>query len=227
MEDGGRLRLKRAVRYTMSLIVLMWCVKLLETASGYDFSGLGILPRTLTGSVGILTAPFIHGDFFHLFSNTIPLMLLGVGIFYFHDKVALYVVLIIYFMTGVWVWMMARDAYHIGASGLVYGLLFYLLVSGFISRSRHALAISFVILVLYGGGFAYGLIPRGDGISWESHLMGAISGVFCAIYFRKVVRPAQATEHEITYSYTYIEKKPDDPSEVYTYTYRNSSSDDR
>ena len=87
-------------------------------------------------------------------------------------------------MTGFWVWIAARDAYHIGASGLVYGLISFLLFSGFLRRDAKTLAVSFAVLILYGSNMVYGLLPTNTEVSWESHLLGAVAGLFCAIYFR-------------------------------------------
>lgn len=181
---GEGIRLRKSIYYTLAFVALIWGVKIIEFAFDYNFGEFGILPRTLSGSVGIFTAPLIHGDVYHLLSNTLPIIILGVGLFYFYDKIALWVVLLIYLITGFWVWIAARDAYHIGASGIVYGLLTFLLFSGFFRRDSSTLAISFIVLFLYGGTFLTGMVPEDSGISWESHLMGAIAGVFCAVYFR-------------------------------------------
>lgn len=182
MREG--IKLRRSIYYTLAFVALIWGIKIIEFTFDYNFGEFGILPRSLSGSVGIFTAPLIHGDVYHLLSNTLPITILGVGLFYFYDRIALWVVLLIYLITGFWVWVAARDAYHIGASGVVYGLLTFLLFSGFFRRDSSTLAISFIVLFLYGGTFLTGMIPEDTGISWESHLMGAIAGVFCAVYFR-------------------------------------------
>lgn len=217
-----RKKFDRSVKYTFSFVILIWSLKLVEVAFHLDFGVLGILPRTVEGSIGIFTAPLIHGDFYHLLSNTFPLIILGFGLFYFYDKIALHVIFLIYLMTGFWVWIAARNAYHIGASGIVYGLLTFLLLSGFLRRDKNTLAISFVILVLYGGSFLVGVIPTRAGISWESHLMGAIAGVFCAIYFRKSnveisKRLNKVEDYEFDFHYDYIEKSKEVAPRTYSY----------
>lgn len=225
-----RRKLERSVKYTFSFVIIIWALKLIEIGFQLDFGVLGILPRTAQGSIGIFTAPFIHGDFYHLLSNTFPILILGVGLFYFYDKIALNVILLIYLMTGFWVWMAARDAYHIGASGIVYGLLTFLLFSGFFRRDKNTLAVSFIILVLYGGSFFIGVIPNKPGISWESHLMGAIAGIFCAIYFRnykigiKPKLPSANLNSVVEYEYQYIESQSKDNPKVYNYTYTNTKN---
>ncbi|MEL7004050.1 MAG: rhomboid family intramembrane serine protease, partial [Bacteroidota bacterium] len=227
-KDGVRFR--KSVYVTLSFIIAIWMIKIFEYTLDFDLGSLGILPRTIKGSIGILTAPLIHGDIYHLLSNTFPIIFLGVGIFYFYDKIATIVIGLIYIMTGFWVWIAARDAYHIGASGVVYGMLTFLLFSGFIRRDTQTLSISFIVLFLYGGGFATGLVPTDAGISWESHLMGAIAGVFCAIYFKNFklaqakVEEEKVEESNITYRYQYLEKGNQAPSQGTTYTIKVSLS---
>ena len=120
-------RFKIGVAYSLAFILLLWSVEALEQAFALDFRNFGILPRTLSGTVGIITAPLVHGDIYHLISNTFPLIILGIGVFYFYRSIAFEVIFLIYVLTGIWVWVIAREAYHIGASGLVYGLLSLLL----------------------------------------------------------------------------------------------------
>ena len=179
------IKFKNSVFFVVSFTLLLWGVKALEWAVALDFGFLGILPRTLSGTMGIITAPLIHGDALHLISNTFPLLLLGVSVFYFYDKIALEVFAWIYFLSGFWVWMAARDAYHIGASGLIYGLVAFLFFSGLFRRDTKSLTISLIVIFLYGG-MLQGLFPTDGRISWESHLLGAMAGAFCAFFYRKV-----------------------------------------
>lgn len=179
------IKFRNSVSFVVSFTILLWVVKALEWAVELDFGFLGILPRTLSGTMGIFTAPLIHGDVLHLISNTFPLLLLGVSVFYFYDRIALEVFAWIYFMSGFWVWMAARDAYHIGASGLVYGLVAFLFFSGLFRRDTKSLSISLIVIFLYGG-MLQGLFPTDGRISWESHLLGALAGAFCAFFYRDV-----------------------------------------
>lgn len=179
------IRLRNSIGFILPFTILLWLVKGLEYAVGMDFGFLGILPRTFTGTMGIITAPLIHGDILHLLSNTFPMLLLGVSVFYFYDRIALEVFAWIYFMSGFWVWMAAREAYHIGASGIVYGLVAFLFFSGLFRRDTRSLAISLVVIFLYGG-MLQGIFPTNQEISWESHLLGAMAGTFCAFFYRNV-----------------------------------------
>jgi membrane associated rhomboid family serine protease len=181
--DAESRKFKNSIYISLSFVVILWFIKFVEFAMDYDFAIYGIHPRHVSGVIGIFTGPLIHGDFSHLASNTLPLLILVIGLFYFYQKVALEVVLWIYFMTGFWVWIAARNAYHIGASGLVYGLVSFLFFSGIFRRDTASIAISLIVVFLYGGMF-YGILPLTEGISWESHILGAIAGILCAFYFR-------------------------------------------
>lgn len=229
MEKSG-IKLRRSIYYTLAFVAFIWIIKIIEYTFHYNFGDYGILPRTLSGSIGIFTAPLIHGDVFHLLSNTFPLITLGVGIFYFYDKIAPTVLLLIYLMTGFWVWVAAREAYHIGASGLVYGMLTFLLFSGFLKKDTKSLALSFIVLLLYGGSFFTGIIPGDHTVSWESHLMGALAGLFCAIYFRnytiggkvkKTILKGSESQYIYHYSDEVVQAKNDEdapPSSNVIYT---------
>ena len=165
-------------------LFLIWFVKFIEFGFQTDLSFLGVLPRRMEGLFGIITSPLVHDDIKHLFDNSIPLFLLSLAIFYFYREVAYKVFFIIYFLTGLLVWLFAREAYHIGASGLIYGFAAFLFLSGIIKGNRNLLAISLLVVFLYGS-MVWGLFPYDYKISWESHLMGAISGGITAIIFRK------------------------------------------
>lgn len=147
---------------------------------------LGIMPLKVSGLVGILTAPLIHENYSHLAANSIPLLVLGISLFFFYNEIAYKVFFLIYIITNIWVWSFARDAYHIGASGVVYGLAAFLFVSGFLRRHSQLKAISFLVVFFYGG-IVWGVFPHffpDKNISWESHLSGIISGVILAWFFR-------------------------------------------
>ncbi|GAA5027937.1 hypothetical protein GCM10011506_15640 [Marivirga lumbricoides] len=110
-------------------------------------------------------------------------MLLVIILFFFYDKIALKALLLVYILTGVSVWFIAREAYHIGASGVIYGIASFILFSGLLRKNQSSLALSFVVLLLYGGMF-YGVLPQEGHISWESHLMGLLSGLIVAVYLK-------------------------------------------
>ncbi len=162
----------------------MWAVKLIENFSHQSFVHYGIYPRHFDSILGIITSPFIHADFAHLISNSLPVIVSGAIIFYFYRSIAFSVFAWIFFATGFWVWAMARNAYHIGASGLVYGLIGFLLFSGIFRKNKQLLALSLFVTFLYGS-FVWGLLPLKEEISYESHLLGFIAGLITAYNFRK------------------------------------------
>jgi membrane associated rhomboid family serine protease len=166
-------------------IFFMWLVKIVEVLFDLDFTGFGIFPLTAKGLPGIVLSPFIHADFNHLFNNSLPLFFLSVALFYFYSEVALKVFVWTYFITGALVWIAGREAWHIGASGLVYGLASFLFFSGIVRRYFRLIALSLLIVFLYGS-MVWGLFPDiYKNVSWESHMLGFFSGVVLAVIFRK------------------------------------------
>jgi len=166
------------------IVFFMWLVKSVELLFGADLSHLGIYPLEVKGLPGIFLSPLIHDDFKHLISNSIPLIVLGTGIFYFYSDVAVKVVLWIYFLTGLFVWFVGREAWHIGASGLVYGFASFLFFSGIIRKYFRLIALSLLVVFLYGS-MIWGMFPDFYvNVSWEGHSMGFVSGILLAIWFR-------------------------------------------
>lgn len=165
-------------------VFLMWLTKIIEILFDIDLSKFGIYPLTEKGLYGILFSPFIHADFGHLFNNSLPLFFLSIALFYFYSEVALKVFIWTYFLTGLLVWLAGRDAWHIGASGLVYGLASFLFFSGIIRRYFRLIALSLLIVFLYGS-MVWGLFPGVyKNVSWESHMLGFFSGVVLAVSYR-------------------------------------------
>ncbi|HMP98727.1 MAG TPA: rhomboid family intramembrane serine protease [Cyclobacteriaceae bacterium] len=167
------------------MVFIMWLVFTVEVYLQTDFNFLGIAPRRLFGLIGILTAPLIHGDLYHLISNTIPLLFLGATLYFFYERIAGIVFFRSYFWTNILVWLFAREALHIGASGLVYGLASFLIFLGWFRRDFISLFISIIITLAYGGVF-YGILPQDPRVSWEAHLAGAMVGVFSAYQLSKI-----------------------------------------
>lgn len=161
---------------------LMWLVSLLSYLTGADLAFLGIMPRNFLGLIGVFFGPLIHGDLLHLLSNSFPLVLLSGFILYMHRRVALKVFVLIYLGSGLLTWLIGRQAYHIGASGVIYGMAGYLLFNGFLRQNRASMAVSLAVLFLYSGLF-YGLFPGEAGVSWEGHLAGIFIGLVAAIAY--------------------------------------------
>ncbi|WP_299759310.1 rhomboid family intramembrane serine protease [uncultured Pontibacter sp.] len=163
-------------------VALMWLVSLLSYLTSANLGFLGIMPRNFLGLIGVFFGPLIHGGLLHLLSNTFPLVLLSGVILYIHRNVALRVIVLVYLLSGLLTWLIGRQAYHIGASGVVYGLAGFLLFNGFLRQNRGAMAVSLAVIFLYSGLF-YGLFPGEERVSWEGHVAGLVSGLVAAIAF--------------------------------------------
>ena len=167
---------------TLSIALIVVGVHVIAFAFDSNLHRLGIEPRKMFGLIGILAGPFVHSGWDHLFSNLGPFIGLGAALWYFHPKVAGQSLLWIYLLCGAWVWIIGRPSYHIGASGIVYGLAAFLFFSGVVSRKISELAVSFIVVLLYGS-MVWGVLPLYPGISWESHLCGAMAGAVMAWYY--------------------------------------------
>ena len=163
------------------LIGLLWGIQLInaELFNG-RLAHYGIRPRQLTGLQGILWAPLLHGSTSHLLANTIPLLTLGWLIMLQETEDFLTVTIITAFVSGLGTWLVgASTSIHIGASGIVFGYFGYLLLRGYFERSATSIALSFMVIMLYGG-LIWGVLPTQQGISWEGHLFGFIGGGLAA-----------------------------------------------
>ena len=179
------MRFEESLVVPVRFVLILWVVYAIGLILPYDLAVLGIYPRSFLGMIGILLAPLIHGSILHLVSNTIPLLFLGIILFLFYDRIANKVFFQCYFFTNILVWIFARSSLHIGASGLVYGLASFLIFFGMFRKDIRSIVISLIILVLYGG-LVYGILPQQPGVSWESHLMGALVGLITASQLAKV-----------------------------------------
>ncbi len=180
-------RFHAALIVPLFMLILMWIERFAEYAFGISLAFLGIHPLHADGLPGIILSPFIHGGFKHLLANSVPFLILSVALFYFYRNLAVKVLLFVWLMTGIWVWIMGREAYHIGASGLIYGMASFLFFSGVIRKNTQLAALALVVAFLYGSmiwGAVPGFFPK-EHISWESHLGGLFSGLVMAIYYRK------------------------------------------
>lgn len=198
--------------YPALFILILWIILVIGIVFDLDLGFLGIYPRKPSGLIGIVTAPFIHADAGHLFANSIPLFVLGGCMFYFYKEIAVNSLLLIYFVTGLWVWVGGRESYHIGASGVVYGLASFLFFSGIIRRDGRLLAITMLVTFLYGS-MVWGIFPDffpQRNISWESHLWGLVAGFIVAIYYRKQGPQRKKYEWELEEEAEEAEKEQDD-----------------
>jgi membrane associated rhomboid family serine protease len=183
-----RVELQRifvAMVIPLLLIFLMYMMKVLEIGMDWNFLHLGVYPLTKKGVFGIFAHPLVHGSFRHLFANTIPFLFLSWCLFYFYKNIASYIFFVIWIGCGIITFLIGKEGWHIGASGIIYGLAFFLFFSGIIRRHIPLIAISLLVTFIYGG-LVWNMFPffAKPSISWEGHLSGAIAGTLCAYAFK-------------------------------------------
>ena len=179
-------RLLRSFIVPIGFVAIIWLVKCVEAVFHLDFSFLGIKPLQADGIPGIFLFHFLHGSWSHLYANTLPIIVLGACLYYFYKPIATKIWLLIMFSTGLLTWCGARGGVHIGASALIYGLAYFLMLSGFIRRNKNLVIVSFLVIFLYGS-LIWGIYPKyaiENHISWEGHLAGLIMGVILAIFYK-------------------------------------------
>jgi membrane associated rhomboid family serine protease len=165
-------------------VLAMWIVFWVEVRFKVDFGDYGILPRSWSGLRGILLSPFLHGDIKHLYNNSIPLLFLIALLRYFYREVSLQVLIFGILVSGFGTWLIGRENYHIGASGLIYVLVSFIFFKGIQTKYYRLVALSLVIVMLYGGTIWY-IFPEVDNqISWEGHLAGFITGFLFSILYK-------------------------------------------
>lgn len=184
----SRVRIEKTLMASMAIplftLLVMALVKFIEVVGYVDLGGFGVLPRVPRGLIGVITGPLVHGDLQHLLNNSLSLFLFGTALFYFYRRVAIKVWLLIYFISGTLIWLFARGGYsHIGISGVIYGMGFFLFFGGLLKKNRR-LAVLSLLLTFFYGSMIWGVLPGDPKISWEGHLSGAIIGVVLAVYYR-------------------------------------------
>lgn len=175
------------------LVAIMWAVEILDQfvfrlGMRQTLDIYGIMPRSVIGLRGILFAPFLHGNFAHLIGNTVPFIVLGWLIMLRETSDFLWVSLISAFVSGLGTWLFGSSGVHIGASGVIFGYLGYLLLRGYFERSMTAIALSLFVGTLYGS-LIWGILPTRIGISWEGHLFGFLGGVLAARLLTPASKP--------------------------------------
>ena len=168
-----------AVLWIFGFATTIWVVELANASLDHRFISLGIFPRSISGLIGVPLSPFLHGSFGHVFSNTIPILVLGGIVSYQGRQKLLEVSLIIIALGGTGVWLLGRSSFHLGASGLVFGYFGYLVARGWYERSVLSMLTAVAVLVLYGG-LLLGVLPTLSFVSWEGHRFGLLAGIFAA-----------------------------------------------
>lgn len=192
-----------------SIVTAMVIVFLYDFNFHLNLYKFGVLPRNLSGLIGVLTSPFIHStaNYSHILNNSIPMFVLTWLLFYSYRTVASKVFIFIYLFTGIVVWMLGRETYHVGMSGVIYGLTSFLIASGFYRKNMRVAGISLLVIFLYGS-IIWGVIPLDASISWEGHFFGFLSGLIMAgVYRNSGPQPAKFVyEIEEDLGYEYVEE---------------------
>jgi membrane associated rhomboid family serine protease len=177
--------IKRDLAGVGIFIAIIWIIFALD--SFLPLETYGLVPRTFRGLTGIVTMPFLHGDFKHLLGNTVPLavtMMLLAG----SRANSGAIVVIITLLGGVGLWLFGRTALHIGASGLVFGLIAFHVCAGIFEKRLQSVVLSVVVGLLYASTILQGIVPFQRGVSWEGHLIGAIAGAFVALIVSRMLK---------------------------------------
>ncbi|HKJ17313.1 MAG TPA: rhomboid family intramembrane serine protease [Xanthomonadales bacterium] len=177
-----------ALRISVAFTVFLWVIFLVDAFFGLRLGRFGLQPGAISGLIGIVTAPLFHASASHIFSNSLPLLLSLTAMLFLYPNSSLRAIPIIWLGSGIFAWFIGRPSFHFGASGLVYGLLAYVLLSGIIRRDMRSIAASLLIWFLYGT-MVWGVLPIRPNMSWELHLGGALMGILAAIIFRNWDRP--------------------------------------
>ena len=185
MEDKSNKHIFSIIFLPLLFVIIIWCVKIIEYVFSFSFIHFGVLAKEFSGIKGIIFYPFIHSDWNHLLNNTFPVFILLIMLFAFYRKIAIQIFSYLFLISGALLWLIGRpDSYHIGASGIIFGLASFLITSGIIRKNPKLASISLLVIFLYGS-LIWGIFPFKINMSWEGHLSGFLTGVLLAIFYRK------------------------------------------
>ena len=217
MNSIEKKKLLNSTLFPILLVTILIAVKVVEMEWGANFTDWGVLPRDLKGLRGIVFSVFIHGDWKHLINNSIPLFILGTALFYFYKEVAIRVSLLSLLLSSFYTWISARYSYDIGASGLVYALFGFLLISGFLRKHVQLIGLSFLVAFLYGS-LVWGILPLDKHVSWEGHFWGLAVGIVLAFFYKR-----KGLQRKV---YVWEEEVPEEEEERY-WEVENTAENDK
>ena len=180
----ARRNFRLSIRLSLVFIGVLWTVFIVDEAFGLRLGQFGLRPGSVPGLVGVVTAPLLHANFQHILSNTLPMLISMTATLYLYPNSALRVIPLVWIGGGALSWLIGRPNLHIGASGLIYGLLAFVFVSGILRRDLRSVSVSLLVGFLYGS-MVWGVLPTRPQMSWEMHLSGALIGVMLAFVFQK------------------------------------------
>lgn len=172
------------IAFPLLIVFSIWLVFWYQVRIDSGIRHFGIYPQKIEGLFGIFTSPFIHSDLNHLYNNSIPLLMLSMALFYFYNKIAWRVLLLGVIVSGLLTWCIGKSGNHIGASGVIYMLVSFIFFKGIFAKHYRLIALSLIIVFFYGSMIWY-VFPIKDGVSWEGHLGGLITGLIFALIFKK------------------------------------------
>lgn len=171
--------------FPILILAIMWVVHYLQLSNGISWSNYGVYPRKMEGLKGIFFSPWLHStkDFSHIINNSFPVFVLGWCLRYYYRSMSVFAFTFIWLVSGLCVWISARESFHIGMSGVIYGLAGFLFVSGILRKEKRVMALSLMVAFLYGS-MIWGIFPIKEGVSFEGHFWGMLTGVVLAIYLK-------------------------------------------
>lgn len=186
MSSTDWARLRQGAIVMAVVVAALWAIELVDTVTGHALDGLGIRPWNLVGLDGILFAPLLHVSFAHLAANSVPLFVLGTALWPSGLRQWIVSTVTAWVTSGIMAWLLTPIHYVvIGASGVIFGWITYLVVRGFLSRRSSHIVLGLVVALAYGS-VLLGVFPMSTGVSWQGHLGGAIGGVLAAwLLFRR------------------------------------------
>lgn len=182
--NRARANFRLAMKFSLVFVGILWTVFILDAAFGLRLGRFGLRPGSLAGLVGVLTAPLLHASFQHILSNTLPMFISLTATLYLYPASAMRVIPAVWLGSGLLAWFIGRPSLHLGASGLIYGLLAYVFVGGLLRRDMRSVSVSLMVAFLYGS-MIWGVLPTRPHMSWEMHLSGAVMGVLMAFVYAK------------------------------------------
>lgn len=192
--------ISEALLWPSLLLMILWLFYWGQHLFLFPFYQLGVQPKTVSGLIGILTMPLVHAqdDIRHIFNNSVPIFILTATLVHFYQSIALRVFVLLWISTGILVWAFApaNGHFHIGISGVIYGLASFLFTSGVLRKFLPLQAISLFVVFVYGS-MIWGLFPIEERISWEGHLAGFLSGIFIAFWYRRKGTQRPKYQYEI------------------------------
>ena len=212
-------KLIKTIKYPLVFLLIMWSIKFIEIFYNTSYVDFGVLPRSFEGLKGILFSPIIHKDFNHLINNSMPIIVLGSSLIYFYPEIKFKLISWLYFTSGILLWGIGRESFHIGASGFIYALAGFIFFSGLMKKNKRLSALSLIVVFIYGSMF-WGLLPTHENVSWEGHLSGLITGLIIAFFFKDLgpkkdvyqweideEEELKKNKNDIKITYNYIAKK--------------------